>query len=198
MIQRFIPACAGNSDVVPPASISMTVHPRVCGEQGAVRNGRTAAYGSSPRVRGTGPRKRVDPQRTRFIPACAGNSLNFRDRHIFSPVHPRVCGEQKAGFAAPLGSIGSSPRVRGTVFYAVPPREGSRFIPACAGNRVRMCRACRLAAVHPRVCGEQPISPSTSAAAPGSSPRVRGTVGLFWCDGRSFRFIPACAGNRRE
>ncbi|MCI5151400.1 MAG: hypothetical protein D3916_18810 [Candidatus Electrothrix sp. MAN1_4] len=49
-------------------------------------------------------------------------------------VHPRVCGEH---------SIPSCP-------YSVT----ARFIPACAGNMVRINQSVLVIAVHPRVCGE--------------------------------------------
>ena len=70
---RFIPACAGNrqDDLSSPAT--MSVHPRVCGEQTcAMHLGRNVS-GSSPRVRGTGLRPAVHTLPQRFIPACAGN-----------------------------------------------------------------------------------------------------------------------------
>jgi len=53
----------------------------------------------------------------------------------------------------------------------------------------------KLKTVHPRVCGEQNMMPETFDAYNGSSPRVRGTGS--WIDNtiRSYRFIPACAGN---
>ena len=72
--QRFIPACAGNR--VPGARVpqSATVHPRVCGEQVAVRLRSLALQ--------------------RFIPACAGNRRCVATRSAYTTVHPRVCGEQ--------------------------------------------------------------------------------------------------------
>ena len=52
--------------------------------------------------------------------------------------------------------------------------------------------------VHPRVRGEQQSSASATAESSGSSPRARGTGCVApWCWQRP-RFIPACAGNRRE
>ena len=113
-LQRFIPACAGNT----PASDSrwrfQMVHPRVCGEHRSTRSCANAGDGSSPRVRGTRLRRRgVKPVR-RFIPACAGNTTNRTRCSPRIAVHPRVCGEHY-----PIGPVlyrpaGSSPRVRGT------------------------------------------------------------------------------------
>ena len=217
--RRFIPACAGNTSNASSGVSNRSVHPRVCGEHEGLGQRAGAVDGSSPRVRGTrvGPAERVE--RSRFIPACAGNTrVNLTN---FS------------------SNVGSSPRVRGTPIIASPPTARRRFIPACAGNtqRGRISRARRT--VHPRVCGEHlrdpfifnetngssprvrgtpyPVWASTSAstvhprvcgehgfAAPitresgGSSPRVRGTPGGSGARALVPRFIPACAGNTRR
>ena len=215
---RFIPACAGNSNVTSATASARTVHPRVCGEL-VQRDVETADRG-------------------RFIPACAGNSPDYLAKHdgpagssprvrgtrafgcgsaAAPPVHPRVCGElagaairrqeirrfipacagnsvQKRGREA--DEAGSSPRVRGTPRPLPAPCWRSRFIPACAGNSRRRSGWSWRATVHPRVCGELEATarsnPSRSTVHPrvcgeldsprrgsllpsGSSPRVRGT-----------------------
>ena len=194
---RFIPACAGNS---PPASgrgVLHSVHPRVCGEQICSRGGAKRGIGSSPRVRGTGPSRRVGEIPVRFIPACAGNSHDATRSGSSPSVHPRVCGEQITTSISPFAFIGSSPRVRGTVAGVSKSVSSSRFIPACAGNRSRRSQCPRANTVHPRVCGEQRRVEQVRVATDGSSPRVRGTVRLAGPLPRRGRFIPACAGNRR-
>ena len=115
VVQRFIPACAGNSPFQPNTPILWPVHPRVCGEQSAAQARDATNVGSSPRVRGT----------ARFI---AGLTRHWT-------VHPRVCGEQDDQPWAARSSRGSSPRVRGTGHILQPDQIRSRFIPACAGNR---------------------------------------------------------------
>ncbi len=72
-IQRFIPACAGNSSLCLRTSIEKTVHPRVCGEQRIQEVWPCVCRGSSPRVRGTGCKRVPLARSVRFIPACAGN-----------------------------------------------------------------------------------------------------------------------------
>ena len=113
--RRFIPACAGNSR--PPAvlSPSPSVHPRVCGELGGFGEGGSRNAGSSPRVRGTRSAGRVLIPVCRFIPACAGNSSKPNRPRRPPPVHPRVCGELAYGGVSIAVTIGSSPRVRGTL-----------------------------------------------------------------------------------
>ena len=71
---RFIPACAGNRRRVTRFQTTVTVHPRVCGEQRSRGVGSSQIRGSSPRVRGTALRSSPVLSTIRFIPACAGNS----------------------------------------------------------------------------------------------------------------------------
>ena len=155
----------------------------------------TPSTGSSPRVRGTGRHRIDDAPSSRFIPACAGNSIGARLLRRVVPVHPRVCGEQPLLAVSAVPSDGSSPRVRGT--ESGRPRRGGfrRFIPACAGNRLRATQRCRELPVHPRVCGEQNGTKKETAFVPGSSPRVRGTAESPRGIHLDLRFIPACAGN---
>ena len=135
---RFIPACAGNRQSQPGIWAALPVHPRVCGEQSAVRRKRLMRFGSSPRVRGTGHRCLSMPGPVRFIPACAGNSATPPSCPPRPAVHPRVCGEQEVSSGHAVGKTGSSPRVRGTVAAPIGHSMFVRFIPACAGNRTSL------------------------------------------------------------
>ena len=215
------------------------VHPRVCGERFPCSSALLNLSGSSPRVRGTRVLRHPDRARQRFIPACAGNATgpnlamlhqggsSPRVRGTRSrrwpprprlPVHPRVCGERSVPGDHAAQRAGSSPRVRGTRFQGVVSPAFHRFIPACAGNARRDRAAIVASAVHPRVCGERPVTIETEWCGSGSSPRVRGTprwrtlhapanaVHPRVCGERltsatattaTARFIPACAGNAR-
>ena len=155
LVERFIPACAGNSLFSVPARVGKTVHPRVCGEQLAKLTRRQTDAGSSPRVRGTGEPDVPFHVAQRFIPACAGNRIGAVPATRPRPVHPRVCGEQVSANSYSDRKPGSSPRVRGTEVgrFEIVARE--RFIPACAGNSGNMCLESPQWTVHPRVCGEQ-------------------------------------------
>ena len=192
---RFIPACAGNRQNPILRCLESAVHPRVCGEQRLPFQMHPQLIGSSPRVRGTVTQYQVQGRRRRFIPACAGNSCPWLPMPPSNPVHPRVCGEQMLIQYRRLDGTGSSPRVRGTVAIQAAGGIALRFIPACAGNsRDGLWRAV-LWAVHPRVCGEQCEERRNQIRLVGSSPRVRGTVGLLDLVAIPVRFIPACAGN---
>ena len=173
---RFIPACAGNSLRQRNYRRLMPVHPRVCGEQRQTRVRTMPTAGSSPRVRGTDFQMFEGYRRTRFIPACAGNSARPAGGSLLMAVHPRVCGEQDPMNPLIDADVGSSPRVRGTEQNLMAPRIKYRFIPACAGNSISPGSRPAPAPVHPRVCGEQPLEHIRTRSPVGSSPRVRGTA----------------------
>ena len=195
LIRRFIPACAGNTDSDLLDAVAETVHPRVCGEH--MRSSRVCPVdgGSSPRVRGTPNRRPATPPRSRFIPACAGNTRHPDATGTSGSVHPRVCGEHGVCVAGLIAWIGSSPRVRGTLVASRLALAWFRFIPACAGNTGVVCSRIRQHPVHPRVCGEHASTSSRRIRRGGSSPRVRGTRLKSWTAKTGKRFIPACAGN---
>ena len=167
----------------------------MCGEQKIWGDLGHFQIGSSPRVRGTGPRRTVRKSVDRFIPACAGNSTWTTHIVGHRAVHPRVCGEQAAGIGGGVAGDGSSPRVRGTASTDLCRFDRVRFIPACAGNRMVRRNGAPSTTVHPRVCGEQPIIRSSLPPSGGSSPRVRGTGDAIKNKMLVVRFIPACAGN---
>ena len=73
------------------------------------------AIGSFPRLRGTGDGFVPLRLERRFIPACAGNGRCRASGRSAPSVHPRVCGERRKEAAELAGTVGSSPRVRGTV-----------------------------------------------------------------------------------
>ncbi len=192
---RFIPACAGNGDPVPPRRPRVPVHPRVRGERFNNLLIEAGRAGSSPRARGTERFSAADTFGRRFIPACAGNGPSLERGSLPDTVHPRVRGERLPVFCAASASVGSSPRARGTDAEPGRRRPPHRFIPACAGNGGSPRTRPTLRPVHPRVRGERSwqVAPSTVPA--GSSPRARGTehgAGRIDLHGR---FIPACAGN---
>ena len=196
VVNRFIPACAGNRPDGRENTDLRPVHPRVCGEQSACYLATVDSAGSSPRVRGTGVIDKTYGDVVRFIPACAGNRSTFCCPTLVIAVHPRVCGEQCPQPAMHPEIDGSSPRVRGTVSSARNAPRNRRFIPACAGNSALHLGRSPRRAVHPRVCGEQTWCRKRERRSVGSSPRVRGTDNLPWRRRLRRRFIPACAGNR--
>ena len=71
---RFIPASAGNTEDLALAADQDSVHPRVCGEHTTRTAPSRCSSGSSPRLRGTLPRRPDARGGERFIPASAGNT----------------------------------------------------------------------------------------------------------------------------
>ena len=85
----------------------------MCGENKVWNGVKTAAEGSSPRVRGKQRAICNHDTVTGLIPACAGKTP---DKHAISPrngAHPRVCGENELTQVLHHQMQGSSPRVRG-------------------------------------------------------------------------------------
>ncbi len=156
-----------------------------------------AANGSSPRQRGTPTTWDPEPGCPRFIPAPAGNAVEWRLSCLHPPVHPRASGERVGGIGLYNDGTGSSPRQRGTPVQSRGSYGGRRFIPAPAGNAPSWRTCARWWTVHPRASGERANDGETARTYSGSSPRQRGTHnGPRLRQGR-FRFIPAPAGNAR-
>jgi len=131
----------------------------------------------------------------RFIPAGAGNTMSNALRQLGQAVHPRGRGEHRYSQSPPRAGSGSSPRARGTHFAVVRFPGRRRFIPAGAGNTLRVGSGTWAAAVHPRGRGEHRCTASPSIATNGSSPRARGTHKRAHAAYLKGRFIPAGAGN---
>ena len=132
--RRFIPAVAGNTNVVELFTRVRSVHPRGRGEHGTGASTAAAARGSSPRSRGTHCRQKRPHSCFRFIPAVAGNTESSRRASGGSAVHPRGRGEHLALKRHSRRLSGSSPRSRGTLCLGQSGEARGRFIPAVAGN----------------------------------------------------------------
>ena len=152
--RRFIPAYAGNTFLCARNRLSISVHPRVCGEHGQLERGHDTGDGSSPRMRGTRDLLDSHLRDLRFIPAYAGNTERRSAIAPHRPVHPRVCGEHPVPALSERDMVGSSPRMRGTRFDDSVGAINLRFIPAYAGNTPERAARALFPSVHPRVCGE--------------------------------------------
>ena len=151
---RFIPACAGDSVSGVFLFTAEPVHPRLRGELLRNLSCIQILAGSSPLARGTqSPGFFCSPQ-NRFIPACAGNSIELNKPIICSPVHPRLRGELRFHLLGARFLIGSSPLARGTRLNTLGSRFFRRFIPACAGNSITKGDSSLSKSVHPRLRGE--------------------------------------------
>ena len=134
-----------------------------------------SGVGSSPRTRGTSVTGRRSTRRSRFIPAHAGNIYSRPTHSLSAAVHPRARGEHGQPWAGVLWS--------------------PRFIPAHAGNISSTVGRTFVDAVHPRARGEHTKRAILAVANFGSSPRTRGTCYSRCISPKTWRFIPAHAGN---
>ena len=152
---RFIPACAGNANIVLYSAPFISVHPRMRGERCASCAPPFVLNGSSPHARGTPDGNDKPPHVRRFIPACAGNARASLFQWAGMSVHPRMRGERRSYLREILALVGSSPHARGTRWKCFPRPDPGRFIPACAGNACTPPACTLTRAVHPRMRGER-------------------------------------------
>ena len=134
LVNRNIPACAGNTFVGFDYSLPYTEHPRLRGEHWYSADHVRGSLGTSPPARGT----QVPPWPQilihRNIPACAGNTVANWANDCILPEHPRLRGEHETIIKGANGSTGTSPPARGTPNPFVSASLAARNIPACAGN----------------------------------------------------------------
>ena len=189
-----IPACAGEPQARRDGLPADPVYPRVCGGTQFYSRNKPTLSGLSPRVRGNPPAESRQSPPPRSIPACAGEPPPaLFDRH-FGWVYPRVCGGTVSVDFVFQRPEGLSPRVRGNRDMDAPTVDGSRSIPACAGEPRRWNSMCQISQVYPRVCGGTRSWARESAAYIGLSPRVRGNLQAAETLSKGRRSIPACAG----
>ena len=146
-------------------------------------------------MRGTRMRRKLAYSNPGIIPAYAGNTNSARPFSNKVRDHPRVCGEHTASTQVLRRSLGSSPRMRGTLLRVRAERQSTGIIPAYAGNT--RCRTGFQAGCgdHPRVCGEHQLDALVGGIRTGSSPRMRGTLAPVIIGHVAHGIIPAYAGN---
>ncbi len=135
---RFIPAGAGNSEKWEEYFDGETVYPRWRGELWTIFQTLTPSSGLSPLARGTRFKSSRADQKHRFIPAGAGNSSRWHELQTVCPVYPRWRGELDTGAEHPKTYDGLSPLARGTPTHKYLGNAMLRFIPAGAGNSLKV------------------------------------------------------------
>ena len=134
------------------------------------------APGSSPRVRGSRVSYVFRISSRGIIPAGAGLTA-LVGCYLFSFWdHPRGCGAHSLSKDGTNLSMGSSPRVRGSLEIIVIPPFPIGIIPAGAGLTYRLNSGKNLQRDHPRGCGAHSTTRACISATWGSSPRVRGSL----------------------
>ena len=176
MVERVIPACAGNGAAGRAGQPARPGHPRLRGERLDKIMERGGNPGSSPPARGT-VRRGCDPQRDgRVIPACAGNGFFGDHIRVMDSGHPRLRGERTRTSSPGTPCSGSSPPARGTGGRLRRAAQAHRVIPACAGNGVEGELRHGRPPGHPRLRGERFYLSGSSLENVGSSPPARGTA----------------------
>ena len=191
----IIPAHAGNTICVPLRWIAPRDHPRACGEHLLFLLASASSQGSSPRMRGTHVGRIRNKQMRGIIPAHAGNTAILKSCRLGIRDHPRACGEHEMLVIISDGAMGSSPRMRGTLFHLNHSPLLLGIIPAHAGNTHGSTDHPERPWDHPRACGEHQGTEETLLKYVGSSPRMRGTPFTVEVDGLVMGIIPAHAGN---
>ena len=194
LLERSIPACAGETGHAPYTGGMRPVYPRVCGGNLAYPDAAVEAGGLSPRVRGKLPGKQRRAAIPGSIPACAGETTPGSLQPDGSEVYPRVCGGNPRPGAQTRRRAGLSPRVRGKHQLRRATAAGRGSIPACAGETVRHSSRLLRPGVYPRVCGGNAVGTTAGHCRAGLSPRVRGKPITSRSVQLERRSIPACAG----
>ena len=193
-IDGSIPACAGEPIARHHQTNPPKVYPRVCG--GTVDKMYTLPDipGLSPRMRGNRLELLVGLPRHGSIPAYAGEPGTAAGGGRQPEVYPRVCGGTRQGKEGKWNIRGLSPRMRGNPVVAQRACAGIGSIPAYAGEPPARYKASTPSRVYPRVCGGTEHTPSCRRILSGLSPRMRGNPYLQDAGPRTFRSIPAYAG----
>ena len=95
--------------------VSITVHPHGCGEHTALISLLASSVGSSPRMWGTPREHHYQIPDARFIPTDVGNTESLLIIVKMTAVHPHGCGEHEIRNNQTHYTIGSSPRMWGTL-----------------------------------------------------------------------------------
>ena len=215
--ERPIPAPAGEPWAGSAGRWGQRAYPRACGgaEDHLVAGARFS--GLSPRLRGSHPCGPGCRHRRRPIPAPAGEPCSGLPRTATSGAYPRACGGARA--APPAGSerSGLSPRLRGSLLFAVlpmtmlglsprlrgsPGRSPERGvdhgpIPAPAGEPLATLLLVIAFGAYPRACGGAGGRLGRRHGPEGLSPRLRGSQLHAGLSGGRVGPIPAPAGEPR-
>ena len=156
--EGIIPAGAGLTGTLQLHSRQPRDHPRGCGAHHRARPSAARCPGSSPRVRGSPDCIYEGLEHIGIIPAGAGLTPSLLLRFSRCRDHPRGCGAHSTLRTAATVTLGSSPRVRGSLLLVCLRISRCGIIPAGAG--LTYFRHCRFkgGGDHPRGCGAHPFS----------------------------------------
>ncbi len=159
----------------------MVVYPRWRGELDRTASVVSSGSGLSPLARGTPVFANLWTIAIRFIPAGAGNTGARNTKPCICSVYPRWRGEHEMLVSVNAANTGLSPLARGTHYAFLRLPGFCRFIPAGAGNTLRLFAIARFLPVYPRWRGEHFATRVHKFLICGLSPLARGTpsCGLY-------------------
>ncbi len=137
-VKGFIPAHAGNTFKFLVMVNFQPVYPRSRGEHLIPETTNETGCGLSPLTRGTHMDIRTRWPGRRFIPAHAGNTFLTGTSTWARAVYPRSRGEHYINHERDILTGGLSPLTRGTQLPGGEGYRAQRFIPAHAGNTLKL------------------------------------------------------------
>ena len=192
---RIIPADAGSTLCRTCCRDCRRDHPRGCGEHDRQSDRFRVELGSSPRMRGARHSRVLVSLDGGIIPADAGSTAAMAMKAMNAKDHPRGCGEHSYVSCPKRYGEGSSPRMRGARKRTYRWARKGRIIPADAGSTTCLTVMHDLSWDHPRGCGEHQQVIHLISVITGSSPRMRGALGIGLFVVGLCGIIPADAGS---
>ena len=175
-VGRSTPARAGPTSHRERNAQQRAEHPRACGADASEVSESAWLAGAPPRVRGRRDPRGGDAVIRRSTPARAGPTRASWAACGRTSEHPRACGADGGAAAVRAAHLGAPPRVRGRLPTGETPWSRVGSTPARAGPTRTPPRPPSRRSEHPRACGADSRSASTSACASGAPPRVRGRL----------------------
>ncbi len=169
-----IPAWAGETEARADSTTARSVDPRVGGGDTGRALKQPERKGRSPRGRGRLLQRWYRGERTRSIPAWAGETATGPRPAYVPPVDPRVGGGDKPLDRKGRPQDGRSPRGRGRPPPGAPQAWIARSIPAWAGETEEGHARGERDEVDPRVGGGDQHRLDAGPVRLGRSPRGRG------------------------
>jgi len=170
-----IPASAGKPPATSVGSAIPRADPRERGEAVPLGIGPRSFTGRSPRARGSPPVIEKEKAPCRPIPASAGKPGGGSGCPARRGADPRERGEARRPARLSGAPPGRSPRARGSPARRLSVLQGAGPIPASAGKPRPRRATSRATRADPRERGEAAAIVTVPSAAPGRSPRARGS-----------------------
>ena len=191
---RITPADAGKTCVNCALQANFQDHPRGCGENCLAKRTTRLFAGSPPRMRGKRRSVGDCTVRAGITPADAGKTIGVHSELFAVKDHPRGCGENWKWLSNRRKRSGSPPRMRGKHYAELEKLCSDGITPADAGKTRRVYANNTHKRDHPRGCGENVPSSTTSPYSTGSPPRMRGKPAVGRRRGFRSGITPADAG----